>query len=114
MESGKSKKRTDGWRLQCWAGSGKKEERQPWHYLPAAPAAAAPRGPPFSRAARGRRARKEDGMARRGGAVRTSEKRGDRRDKEPNTPRAAAFDRNIGTARCSIYCEYSSFGIAPF
>ena len=112
MESGKSEKRTDGRRLQCWAGSGKKEERQPWHY---SPAAAAPGGPPFSRAARGRRAREEDGMARRGGAVRTSEKRGDRRDKkEPNTPRAAVFDRNIGTAWCSIYSEYSSFRIAPF
>jgi len=75
MESEKSEKRTDGWRLQCWAGSGKKEERQPWHY---SPAAATPGGPPFSSAARGRRAREEDGMARRSGAVRTSEKRGDR------------------------------------
>ena len=77
-------------------------------------AVAAPGGPPFFRAARGRRAREEDGMALRGGAVRTSEERGDRRDKEPNAPRAAAFDRNTGTARCSIYSEYSSFRIAPF
>ena len=99
MESGKSEKRTDGRRLQCWAGSGEKEERQPWPYPPAAS-----RGPPFSRAARGRRAWEEGGMALRGGAVRTSEERGDRRDKkEPDAPRAAAFDRNIGTAQCTIY-----------
>ena len=106
MESRKSEKRTDERRLQCWAGSGKKEERQPWHYSPAAPG-----GPPFSRAARGRRAREEDGMARRGGAVRTSEERGDRRDKEPNEPRATTFDQKIGTVQCSIYYKYS---LAPF
>ena len=50
-------------------------------------------------------------MAQRGEAVRTSEERNDRRDKEPNEPRATTFDQKIGTVQCSIYYKYS---LAPF